>query len=270
MIFNKAALKRPFLLVYLSYINSVFHISWILFMKIFKYLGYFLLLLLLVVFLAVLFIPNPFRMMAPAYFGFEEIAPQVFVAPKTDPKIRENALKEIKAAEKIVFDFYGTLMPRPNIILCPDRACDDVFGKRGGRGVAYGKRVIRVNEKGINSVILSHELMHTNLKARVGEWRTFFAGVPAWFDEGLAVFISKDQRFEATYPEEALKDLQTYDGWWQWGDMMKRHGWKAAYGGSQQLVKRLYDKVGKAGILLLIKRLEQGMSFDEALKAVKG
>ncbi len=239
-------------------------------MKIFKYLGCFLFLLVLAGCFAVLFVPNPLRMMQPSYFGFEEIAPQVFAPPTSSPKLRENALKEIKAAEQIVIEFYGSLAPRPKIVLCPFETCDDVFGKRGSRGVAYGKRVIRVNEKGINSVILSHELMHTNLKARVGEWRTYFGSVPAWFDEGLAVLISIDQRYEAFYPDKVLADLKSNPGWWQWSDIMKRHGWRATYGGSQQLVKELSDKVGKVGILRLIKRLEDGMSFDEALKTVRG
>lgn len=239
-------------------------------MKILKYLGSLLLLLILAAFLAVMFVPNPFRMMMPSYFGFEEIAPQVFLPPDLSPKMRENALKEIKAAEQIVIEFYGSLAPRPKIVLCPFETCDDVFGKLGSLGVAYGKRVIRVNEKGMNPVILSHELMHTNLKAWVGEWRTYFGSVPAWFDEGLAVLVSKDQRFEASYPEKALLDLKTNDGWWQWGDVMKRHGWKAAYGGSQQLVKELSGKVGKAGILRLIKLMQDGFSFDEALQRLKG
>jgi hypothetical protein len=48
---------------------------------------------------------------------------------------------------------------------------------------------------GLDPVIIAHERSHIELHGRLGLVRFLAGGVPAWFDEGLAVVVSEDPRY---------------------------------------------------------------------------
>lgn len=225
------------------------------------------LVLLVGVTLILIAIPGPQRLMFPKFYGWEEFAPNVFAPPLMDTTSRRRALTDIQRSEEQLTHFYGVLAPRPIFVLCPKTSCNDTFGSHGARGIAYGKRVVRLNDMGINQVIITHELSHINLKSKLGEWRGFFGAVPAWFDEGLAVSLSKYERYdEMQIPEDVLSDLKARDSWRQWGAVIKTHGWQQVYGGAKVLFEGLQEEIGDDGIKRIVHMIaKEGMDFNEAL-----
>ncbi len=231
-------------------------------MRFFRMLGF----VLLLAAIAAVAVAGPQRMLLPEWFGFLEIAPNIFAPEEMRPAERRRAVEIVEASEKVVAGFFGKQSPRPNIILCPDTACDDVFGDNGARGVAYGRRVVRLGDGGINLRIAAHELFHTALKAEVGEWRAAAGAVPAWFDEGLAVIVSRDDRFGVAVSKSVLADLKARSGWWLWGALVKEHGSRTAYSGARMLVADIEREIGRDGLLMLIERVRAGELFDMVLE----
>ena len=214
-------------------------------------------------------IPGSQRMMAPGWFGFQEIDHNVFAPPNMDETKRKIALNSIREAERLVSQFYGYKTSRPIIVICPSNSCDSAFGKQGARGAAYGKRIVRLNDKGINVTIAAHELAHTALKTHVGEWYALIGAVPAWFDEGLAVLLSRDERFKDPVRDTVLEDLRRNSNWWDWSGLVKRHGWRDTYGAAFLMVKSLEAEVGRQCLLSILSGAADGVRFDNALAIVR-
>ncbi|MFD1796075.1 hypothetical protein FQV27_02080 [Paracoccus aurantiacus] len=61
--------------------------------------------------------------------------------------------------------------------------------------MAYLNTFVFVYPDGATVPILAHEVAHAELHKRVGVLRFIGGAVPAWFDEGLAVYISGDERY---------------------------------------------------------------------------
>ena len=121
--------------------------------------------------------------------------------------------------------------------------------------------MLLLSPRGLNAVITSHELTHIELHHRIGSFRSWRT-IPAWFDEGLAVLVSEDPR----YSDEAwlkitnnglnapeLKDI---------GRMLGRGDWLLVYGTARREVGRWYQRVGCAGLALLIANVKDGKDFD--------
>ncbi len=215
--------------------------------------------------IAAIAVPGPQRMMAPGWFGFDEIAPNIFAPPEMAESSRTAAVSMILSSENRVSAYFGYSINRPKIVLCPTGLCNQVFGKKATRGVAYGKRVVRLNPKGINDEIATHELAHTALKNHVGEWRTFFGAVPAWFDEGLAVLISGSNLYSKTVSPEVLRALQSRPGWRDWNPLVKTHGWRDVYGGAHIMVKEIDAAIGRKGIISILEQVGNGKTFENAM-----
>lgn len=217
--------------------------------------------------LAAVGIAGPHRMMAPNWFGMLEIAPNIF-APESMPRTaRVEAIALAEDGETAVEAFFGWPSSRPIIVLCPKDSCDAFFGQSGVAGIAYGRRVIRLNESGINSEIMRHELAHTALKERIGEVNAALGAVPAWFDEGLAVLISGDKRYMGAPEEAALADLRAEPYWNLWGQHVQTHGHVAAYTAAHAMVRQIEDEIGRDGVIALINRVGAGEDFHAAWSA---
>jgi len=92
-------------------------------------------------------------------------------------------------AEKGAFDH------NPTLIICHSNACHARLGSGGARAVTYGTQFIYVSPRGMLPEILAHEFFHVELHARIGLRGMLTGAVPAWFDEGMAVLVSQDQRY---------------------------------------------------------------------------
>lgn len=239
--------------------------------RLFKLAAFVLPALLLLGGIAAAALPGAHRMLAPEVFGFEQIAPNVYAPSNMQPDARAAMLRDLEAAQHELAAFYGAPVALPpRVVLCPGTSCNAAFGKARARATAYGRDAIRLNELGLNRTIAIHELSHIEMKRRIGRWADFTGAMPAWFDEGLAVELSRDARFEGkTYPPEALRDLRGTGSWWTFGDTSDRLGWRTAYGGSAQLVRRLRAEIGDAAVLSIAEAVGRGVDFEKALRQAR-
>lgn len=134
----------------------------------------------------------------PACYGLERIAPALYVEAAMPDQGRAALKAAIAAGEARVASFYGSYGARPALLACATEACDRKLGGRGARATAYtmpGGTIIRFSPRGLNETIIAHEFSHAELHRRIGIWRLFMGAVPAWFDEGVAVIVSNDDRY---------------------------------------------------------------------------
>ena len=133
--------------------------------------------------------------------GLERVTPTLVVEPSMDAATRAELLATREAASQRVADFFGTRSPALDgavLVACVTEACDRRLGGRGPRATAYSTPVltaIRLSPRGLDRTIVAHELAHVAIHERAGHARQRSGAFPAWFDEGLAVIVSRDTRY---------------------------------------------------------------------------
>jgi hypothetical protein len=203
--------------------------------------------------------PGPHRALCPQCFGLAAIGDDIFT---DDPGRADEFRQMIALARERDAAFFGSqLKARPRLITCTTRRCDVAFG--GGtnaKGTTYGDLLIRFGPLRLVESIFAHELVHAELAHRSGwPYRRF----PAWFNEGLAVYVSEDTR----YPGEADEaDVAWIEGAITPEDWLRFIGKSThAYEAARTAVGEIADQVGLAGLRELIAEVASGASFDRAL-----
>lgn len=134
----------------------------------------------------------------PSCFGLEKTAAG-FYTDRDFPDARLGSLaSDLDAARDTVSQFYGSIHRQPIVVACSTRECDHRLGGRGARAVTLSTpffTIVRLAPLGLNKTILAHELSHVEAHQRIGLANQMSGKFPAWFDEGLAVIISQDERY---------------------------------------------------------------------------
>lgn len=134
--------------------------------------------------------------MCPGCFGFRAVAPGVY-SELTGPTTSDEMLRRLDIAEQRVaeaFDLAPDELPRPRILICYTPTCERHMGVNGPRAMAYGSHLFYLTPRGHETEIMAHELAHIVLHKQLGLRAQ--ARFPAWVDEGIAVWASKDPRFD--------------------------------------------------------------------------
>ncbi|WP_232665167.1 hypothetical protein [Pseudonocardia sp. TRM90224] len=126
----------------------------------------------------------------PGCYGMVQLRPGVHVEPGLSSAEEQHVLEVVDSAERQVDGFFGGLASSPSFLACRTDACYSRIGGGGERGVAVLNRAVMLSPRGLDPVIATHELTHVELHTRLGG-----AAVPQWFDEGLAVLVSGDDRY---------------------------------------------------------------------------
>ncbi|WP_430787317.1 hypothetical protein [Actinoplanes sp. G11-F43] len=98
----------------------------------------------------------------------------------------------VAAAERRVAAFYGERTSDARVLICSTAECYRGIGGGGEKGRAFGRWALMLSPDGADETIASHELAHIEMHKRLG---SSYDRVPRWFDEGLAVVISDDERY---------------------------------------------------------------------------
>jgi hypothetical protein len=159
-----------------------------------------------------LFLPPAAAWLCPACYGFEQIAPSVYLERDASEAETARMLDMIGAAQARVETVLGPLQAEPEILICQSPQCDARLDGRGAWARAFGAVFILVNPPGRNVEILSHELAHIAIHRRIGPWAQMQNALPAWFDEGLAVILSRDMRYLTEAEDGTLGCLIPSDG----------------------------------------------------------
>ncbi|NBB99036.1 MAG: hypothetical protein GVY34_12880 [Alphaproteobacteria bacterium] len=133
--------------------------------------------------------------LCPACLGFREIAPRVHADSQASDAQIDAALDSMNAAQGRLAQAYPDRVATPVWLLCLSGNCGVAGGPRP-LAMAYMNLFVFVYPDGANATILTHELAHAELHARLGTARRLLSQpVPTWFDEGVAVLVSKDPRY---------------------------------------------------------------------------
>ena len=141
--------------------------------------------------------------------------------------------------------------------------------------MSFGNYAVLLSPRGLTLPILTHELCHAELYARLGGVNGLTL-VPRWFDEGLAVMVSEEPTHaEAVWDglehrgiaRPALGDLVGYGDWGRavqaYGDG-RPEGPKIVYTTAGHEVRHWYSRAGADGLAKLITLLRADFPFDEA------
>lgn len=134
----------------------------------------------------------------PSCYGLEPAAPGVPVERAMPEEGRRRLLADAGDAAAAVALWFGETGTSPVLLACVTEDCDRRLGGLGARAVTYSTpvgTVIRLSPRGLDRVILTHELSHVALHGRVGLLRVLTGALPTWFDEGVAVVVSEDARY---------------------------------------------------------------------------
>jgi len=209
-----------------------------------------------------------FRILAPSLFGTVETSNGLYIDEELTQKQKQDLYASIEQARQRLVQFYGSLETTPQIVACGTEDCYKKFGGISAKGKNYGSVAILLSPRGINPTIISHEWSHRELFERLG----FFTHrkIAYWFDEGLAVYISDDERYSHERWEKATRNgktapgLDELDTLQKWLKANRGTEHMASYGTAREEVARWLDKAGYDGLRELINRLITGEDFYSA------
>lgn len=204
-----------------------------------------------------------------------EIAPHVFVDREIGPKYVAGLLKLMDKARVRAKFFYGELLSSPDILFCSTMACYREFG---GVGLGYARgNTILISPQGWRAAIISHELSHIELAARLDNRPDILDKVPQWFDEGMAVLVSMAHEFsdeaweEACHKGEGSPQLSELASMADWNRVTGINGvnMQLSYGTARQELARWYAAAGPKGLQQLIQSLKARQDFHAAYQNVE-
>lgn len=203
------------------------------------------------------------------------IAPHVYVEHAISPEDTRHLLNLMGKARVRAAHFYGELVAEPDILFCVTQQC---YRRYGGVGLGYtiGNRIL-ISPRGARAAIITHELSHVELSARLDGRRDILDSIPQWFDEGTAVMVSLAHEFSDEAWASASRDgveapplnaLESVTGWNEATGINGVH-MQRSYGTARQEVLRWYEKVGSKGLLQLIQALKNRENFFDAYQNIE-
>jgi hypothetical protein len=182
---------------------------------------------------------------------------------------RDRFIKTNAAARGRVSAFFGGIEGSPNIFACSTEECYISHGGVSAKGKAFGSSFLLLSPRGLDVVIVSHELTHIELHSRVGAFRSW-RSIPSWFDEGLAVLVSEDPRYDEDEWLRATDNGRTAPDLKNIGGLLNKSDWIVSYGTARREVGAWYQTAGRAGLARLIADVISGADFDAAFDVTRG
>ncbi len=134
--------------------------------------------------------PQPVRCMLIDFYDFERTGNLYYRAGIEEEK-KQKLLSLISKAEHRVDSFWKGTKSNPTIIYCES---EEDYKKFGGpfmtpaAAILTLKSFVILSNDGVDIDIISHEISHTELAARIG-FIDRQMKIPTWFDEGLAMQV---------------------------------------------------------------------------------
>lgn len=213
--------------------------------------------------------------MPTAQNGMLPIAPHIYVDREISAGSAMRLLNIVEKARVRAAYFYGELIAEPDILFCSTMECYRKFGAIG-LGYTLGNTIL-ISPYGARAAIVSHELSHVELAARLGGQPEVMDEIPQWFDEGTAVMVSLAYEFsdeawlEACHNGESsprLSEIESVEGW---NHVTGANGvnMQRSYGTARQEVARWYAKAGRKGLEQLLQALKDRENFHEVYRSIE-
>lgn len=130
---------------------------------------------------AALAFPAAAATICPRCYGLVPLQEDVYGERGLSEEQRTTVVAAVADGTRLVEQFYGRRISSPVILVCLTAECYDRIGGGGERGRAVLDRAVHLSPRGVDAVIIAHELSHIEFHRRLGPARE---GVPQWFDEG--------------------------------------------------------------------------------------
>ena len=209
--------------------------------------------------------------------GFREFPNRMYLQKTEDATLRAHMESVAADSWSNLGAFLGKIRSSPFVILCSDlETCARFSGSANSRILTHRtpyNDFIVVGPDRMESLLLTHELVHAELDARLGLWKTLIK-VPMWFQEGLAMVISGDQRFDEVTLRAAIEktginpELKDLESWRSFNRLAAKNS-QLAYGLAFKEVSLWYRKAGKEGVRKLLDCLEKGEAFSDAYRRIE-
>lgn len=211
--------------------------------------------------ISVLAYPTAAATICPRCYGLVPLQENLYGERGLSEEQRRTVIAAVADGTRLVEQFYGSRISSPVILACLSAQCHDRIGGGGERGRAVLDRAVLLSPRGVDAVIVAHELSHIELHRRLGPASD---EVPQWFDEGLAVLVSNDPRY--LLPDTAADRCRLAPD----GTLPRTlQQWQRAARDDEQLYAKVACQVsrwvdahgGPPAVLDLIERLHDGETF---------
>lgn len=131
----------------------------------------------------------------PQCFGLAKIGDNVYIDKAATKSDRRKLLARIADARRQTAAYFGGFEQRPKILACKTMTCDRRLGGRGASGRSYGATFIALSPRGWRTPTITHEFAHIYMHDAIGPIAMMRGRLPVWFDEGMAVVVSRSRRY---------------------------------------------------------------------------
>jgi hypothetical protein len=223
--------------------------------------------------IAVVFLlPAMAAYVCPPCFGLMHVDEVVYAEKNMNPSAIETLRSAVIEAEDRVRGFYGSFDRKPTLLVCMTEACDRRLGGKGAKARAFGSTFVHVSPRGRNGTILSHEFSHIELHRRVGDTRLARGHMPAWFDEGVAVIVSRDSRYLEIGGSGELRcrvepEGRSPSGRAEWGAAAGQKDRPLYAMAACRTLRWMKMNGGRQGVLTALASIKEGEAVFEDLKS---
>lgn len=227
------------------------------------------------------------KLYAPETFGFDPIAPDIYVERGTDEATRQRLRDAVAKAESEIRSTFGSTVAHPVVHACITESCLESFGGKGTFAKVYGSRIL-LSPRGLNWHFIAHEWSHAEMSTRLSffSWKR----MPQWFDEGLAVAVSEAPEHSEKHwqflvasniPRPSVDELHALRSLAEWEDAVRRYGDNrnaerrargeteihSVYAAAGHEIRPWLAAAGTPGLLAFIRKLNDGDTFESAYQA---
>lgn len=142
--------------------------------------------------------PVAAAVVCPGCYGMQRVHSHLIVDKGMPAAMRRQLQIDAEQAASVVSSFYGTFERQPILVGCSTEECDWNIGGRGAYAITISTpiaTILRLSPRGLAPTILAHEFSHVELQRRIGTRALLTGAFPTWFDEGIAVLVSEDDRY---------------------------------------------------------------------------
>lgn len=212
------------------------------------------------------------KLLAPTWFGLQQIAPGLYVDRDMSAAEREKVARITDQAREQLRKYYGAVASSPRFFFCATEARFHALGGTTQRGLTIANYAC-LFPKGGSTPIVAHEWSHAELFTRLG-WLNKHR-VPQWFDEGVAVTVSEEPSHSEAIYEEAIRTgvavptLSELESLRQWNAAAHRYGdaqlnpahLHVVYATAGHEVRQWFARTGTSGLQRLIAAIREGQAF---------
>jgi hypothetical protein len=198
--------------------------------------------------------------------GLTALEHGIYVESELTASEQDETRALVASGKDRIGQMFGPPVGKPIIVFFQN---EDVFWpiklNRYGSTHFIGKRAcVMIGPEGRGVDVVAHEIMHSELFARVGYWRRFVS-VPVWLDEGIAMQVDHrsaydlppDQQMESVRVRrlESARQFFVHDE-----DALTRH-----YAAAKSEVSRWLGEVGHGSLYDRLERLRTGEPLDRIM-----